>query len=87
MPITKDELKKLLKSTVLTVNFKKKDDTLRKMVCTLNEDYLPEAEEVSDDKPKRSKAESADAIAVWDLEKQSWRSFRVDSIINYEANL
>ena len=87
MPITKDELKNLLKSTVLTVNFKKKDDTLRKMVCTLNEDYLPEAEEVSDEKPKRSKTESADAIAVWDLEKQSWRSFRVDSIINYEANI
>jgi hypothetical protein len=87
MPITKDELKNLLKSTVLTVNFKKKDDTLRKMVCTLNEEYLPEAEEVDDVKPKRSKSESADAIAVWDLEKQSWRSFRVDSIINYEANI
>jgi hypothetical protein len=87
MPITKDELKQLLKSTVLTVNFKKKDDTLRKMVCTLNEDYLPEADEVNDSKPKRTKTESADAIAVWDLEKQSWRSFRVDSIINYEANL
>jgi hypothetical protein len=82
----KEELKKLLKSTVMTVNFKKKDNTLRKMVCTLNEDYLPEVEDTSDDAPKRTKSESPDAIAVWDLEKQAWRSFRIDSIVDYSTN-
>jgi hypothetical protein len=80
---TKDEFKKLLKEAVVTVNFKKKDDTKRKMICTLNEDYLPDIEERE---IKRTKSESNDAIAVWDLEKQAWRSFRIDSIINYETN-
>lgn len=84
--ITKNELKDLLKKTVVTVNFKKKDDTLRKMICTLNEDYLPEVTNAGDQESKKTKKESPDAIAVWDLEKHSWRSFRIDSIINYETN-
>ena len=81
---TKDEFKKLLKNTVVTVNFKKKDDTLRKMICTLNEEYLPELEERDN---KKTKSESSDAIAVWDIEKRAWRSFRLDSIVDYETNL
>jgi len=81
--VTKEELKKLLKSTVLTVNFKKKDNTLRKIVCTLNEEYLPEMDSKEE---KKARSESSDAIAVWDLEKQDWRSFRIDSVINYESN-
>lgn len=86
MNITKDELKKLLQNTVVTVNFKKKDDTKRKMVCTLNEEYLPEIQ-TSNEQPKKTKTESTDAIAVWDLEKQAWRSFRLDSIIDFQTNL
>jgi len=85
MITNKEELKNLLKSTVLTVNFKKKDDSVRKMVCTLNEEYLPDVDQDSTES-KRTKKESTDAIAVWDLEKQAWRSFRLDSIINYETN-
>lgn len=81
--VTKDELKKLLKGTVVTVNFKKKDNSQRKMVCTLNEEYLPDIDEKE---IKRTKSENNEAIAVWDLEKQAWRSFRIDSIINYETN-
>jgi hypothetical protein len=84
---TKEEFKKILKKAVVTVNFKKKDDTKRKMICTLNEDYLPDlTDDNTEGVSKKSKIESADAIAVWDLEKQAWRSFRVDSIINYETN-
>lgn len=82
----KEELKDLLKTTVVTVNFKKKDNTLRKMICTLNEEYLPDLNETIEETTKRTKSESPDAIAVWDLEKQAWRSFRVDSIIDYNTN-
>lgn len=85
MITNKEDLKKLLKSAVLTVNFKKKDDSVRKMVCTLNEEYLPDVDQDNTEN-KRTKKESIDAIAVWDLEKQAWRSFRLDSIINYETN-
>lgn len=81
--ITKDELVKLLKEKVVTVKFKKKDDTLRKMICTLSEDYLPELEESEN---KKIKKENSNVLPVWDLEKLAWRSFRVDSVVEYESN-
>jgi hypothetical protein len=84
--ITKDELTKLLKQTVVTVKFKKKDDSIRKMICTLSEDYLPNSEDVIEGKEKKTKKENPNTLPVWDLEKLAWRSFRVDSVVEYESN-
>lgn len=84
--ITKDELTKLLKEKVVTVTFKKKDDTVRKMVCTLSEEYLPEPEPPAEGEVKRTKKENPNTLPVWDLEKLAWRSFRVDSVVEYESN-
>jgi len=84
--ITKDEMIKLLKEKVVTIKFKKKDDSIRKMVCTLSEDYLPELEEPVEGESKRKKKENSNSIPVWDLEKLGWRSFRVDSVVEYEPN-
>lgn len=84
--ITKDELTKLLKEKVVTVTFKKKDDTVRKMICTLSEEYLPELEEGTEGEVKKSKKENPNTLPVWDLEKLAWRSFRVDSVVEYESN-
>ena len=67
----------LLESEVVEVEFTKKDGTNRVMRCTLQEDYLPEVEEailIEKDKWKK------DSIAVFDIEKEDWRSFRWDSI-------
>jgi hypothetical protein len=83
---SKEELIKLLKQKVVTVKFKKKDDSIRKMVCTLSEDYLPEPEEVIEGKEKKTKKENPNTLPVWDLEKLAWRSFRVDSVVEYEPN-
>jgi hypothetical protein len=80
----KDDLKKLLKEKVLTVKFKKKDDSIRKMVCTLSSEYLPDNE--SKEIEKKTKAENPNVLPVWDLEKLAWRSFRVDSVVEYETN-
>jgi hypothetical protein len=83
---TKDELIKILKEKVVTITFKKKDDTIRKMICTLSEDYLPELENKDEIKEKRTKKENPNTLPVWDLEKLAWRSFRVDSVVEYESN-
>jgi hypothetical protein len=83
---TKEELIKLLKQKVVTVKFKKKDDSIRKMVCTLSEDYLPEPEEIIESQEKKTKKENPNTLPVWDLEKLAWRSFRVDSVVEYEPN-
>lgn len=83
---SKEDLVKLLKSKVVTVKFRKKDDSIRKMVCTLSEDYLPEPEEVIEGQEKKKKKENPNTLPVWDLEKLAWRSFRVDSVVEYESN-
>lgn len=84
--ITKDELIKLLKEKVVTVKFRKKDESIRRMVCTLSEDYLPEPEEIIEGREKKSKKDNPNTLPVWDLEKLAWRSFRVDSVVEYESN-
>jgi hypothetical protein len=83
---SKEDLIKLLKEKVVTIKFKKKDESIRRMVCTLSEDYLPEPEEVIEGKEKKIKKENPNTLPVWDLEKLAWRSFRVDSVVEYESN-
>jgi hypothetical protein len=83
---SKEDLIKLLKSKVVTIKFRKKDDSIRKMVCTLSEDYLPEPEDIVEGKEKKTKKENPNTLPVWDLEKLAWRSFRVDSVVEFESN-
>jgi hypothetical protein len=80
---TKEELTKLLREGSVEVKFKKKDSSIRNMLCTLSEDYLPkvDSEEV---KEKKVKKVNEDTLPVWDLEKEAWRSFRLDSIVEYQ---
>jgi len=66
-----------LKRNVLTVNFTKVNGEERTMNCTLHESMLPEVKDSSSEKK-----ENPDVIAVWDIDKDAWRSFRVDSV-NY----
>ncbi len=63
----------LLEERSIEIVFTKKDGTERTMKCTLMEEYLPET--VGSDKPKND-----EVLAVYDLEKEGWRSFRWDSI-------
>jgi hypothetical protein len=76
-------LKSLLKERETTIFFTKKDGTERKLICTLAESKIP-----SDKAPKNTgKAKSEDALAVFDVEKQDWRSFRWDSVTKVEFSL
>jgi hypothetical protein len=85
--IIKNDLIKLLKEKVVTVKFKKKDDSVRKMVCSLSNDYLPEAEIKQPlEEKNKTKKQNPDILPVWDLEKQAWRSFRFDSVVEYFPN-
>lgn len=72
----KDWLKMILQSEEVTILFTKKDGTERQMLCTLKEDKIPQ--EFSTKSENRAKSE--DALAVFDLEKNAWRSFRYDSV-------
>lgn len=63
------------------ITFKKKDGTSRTMTCTLREDALPKQTDLEEQIQKKKK--NTDVLAVWDLEKQGWRSFRYDSIVGW----
>lgn len=76
-------LRGVLKMHETTVTFTKKDGSERKMICTLAESKIP-----SEKTPKNAKkTQSQDAIAVFDIEKQDWRSFRWDSVTRVDFTL
>jgi hypothetical protein len=79
----KNWLKEQLRRGEVTVEFVKKDGSARTMICTLSESQIP-----TDFVPKgAAKTQSDEALAVFDVEQQGWRSFRYDSITKIEAKL
>ena len=79
----KYELKEILSNTVSTVVFTKVDGTERELKCTLLPEYLP-AKPVVEGQQLLTEAlprkENPDTLAVWDMERNGWRSFRTDSV-------
>lgn len=80
----KTELIKKLFDGIVTVEFTKVNGDYRKMNCTLNSSYLPEATKVDsdlifDEKNNKSK----DNLSVWDIDANGWRSFRWNSLQGY----
>lgn len=65
------------------MTFTKSDGTERMMNCTLQESAI----QVYEKKTDRVRKKSEDTISVWDLEKNDWRSFRVDSIKSFSFNI
>jgi hypothetical protein len=78
--IEKTELLDTLKSAVVSVSFTKKDGTVRNMKCTLKESLLPIREDTVIRTPS-----TTDSIAVFDTEKEAWRSFNLGNVISFEA--
>lgn len=76
-----EEVKAGLQSSKATVVFQKADGSLREMHCTLLSEYLPIFDETQTHK---SKPTNEEVMAVWDLDKNDWRSFRLDSVISID---
>jgi hypothetical protein len=78
---TKNELSEMLRGGKLEVSFVKKDNSGRVMKCTLMEKYLPplmgDTETTTKDNP--------DVLAVWDIDNNGWRSFRINSIVSVKV--
>lgn len=66
-----------LQKGVVGVTFTKKDGTERTMMCTLDVGVIPN-EFAPKGEDKRVKSD--EALAVFDVEKEGWRSFRWDSV-------
>jgi hypothetical protein len=60
----------------VVIRFEKKDGTLREMKCSLNENVVVPYEKKTD----KVKEKNDETLAVWDTEKNAWRSFQLRSI-------
>lgn len=78
--MNRDELKTTLLGGVCDVRFTKVDGTIREMRCTLKSDLVPATE--SSDKERKV---NESVLPVWDLDKEGWRSFRVDSVLDVQS--
>ena len=84
----RDDILRDLRRNVISVEFIKEDNTLRKMRCTLMPKHLPAKynEDVSEQKnEKEFHQKNPNVIAAWDVEKGGWRSFRINSVQYVEA--
>ena len=79
---TRNWLRDLLKSEVVTLTFTKKDGTQREMIATLCESRIPKSEKSTESAGTRKYSEEAQP--VYDIESKGWRSFRWDSISKLE---
>lgn len=79
-PSLRKRIKNLLHSNVCIITFVKANGDEREMLCTLLEQFLPPQETGTDNPVEFRRKSSDEAMAVWDLEKKDWRSFRFDSV-------
>ena len=75
-----NHVRSVLSESVGTVIFTKKDGTERKMICTTSTNLIPSESLTTSDNPRKP---NPDVQTVWDLQKEAWRSFRWDSLIDF----
>lgn len=78
--MNRNEMVKQLKNGICEVIFEKVNGDVRTMSATLSPNHLPER----DDKAPAGLQRSEDVVAVWDMLKEDWRSFRVNSVKQFE---
>ena len=78
---TKEYLRERLQAGIMRVTFDKVNGDRRIMTCTLQDKYLPPPAFQSE------RPEPKDSLAVWDLNANGWRSFRLDKVIAIEEGV
>ena len=71
-----EKLELALTQGVVKIKFEKKDGSLREMNATLKPTLVVEYEK----KTVKTKEKKKDVMPVFDVDKNEWRSFRLDSV-------
>lgn len=79
-----EAIKQELRKGIVTITFRKKDGTVRVLKGTTNETLLPKVEPLKPDEVNPVRKQSDAVVVCFDTEKQEWRSFRKDSVIEYQ---
>jgi Na+-translocating ferredoxin:NAD+ oxidoreductase RnfG subunit len=82
--MTKDEILEMLKNGVYTVTFTKVNGEQRSMPCTLMESMLPKANKSDPITQKKVREINDKVVAAWCVDKNEFRSFRVENVIKME---
>ena len=81
--LSRENIELSLKRGKFLVDFTKVNGDQRKLLCTLSQKFMPRAEfNVSRASAKRQKP--TETLSVWDLESESWKSFRINSVKSLE---
>ena len=75
-----------LKNHVCTVTFTKVNGETRVMPCTLKEDMIPKPPVDIASKSTVKRHENQNVVSVWCTDKNEWRSFRVDNVVDLQIN-
>ena len=75
--VGREGVRNMLRNSVLDITFTKTNGSIRVMSCTLDEQFIPAADNTEN---SRTKTPNPDVCVVWDMENQAWRSFRWDSL-------
>lgn len=75
-------MKGLLHEGDVRIVFTKADGSSREMLCTLKQESIPQEKQ-----SKGSRSTSEETQAVFDVEKQDWRSFRWEAIKEFSFEL
>lgn len=71
------DLKFVLHRGVVEVRFRKVNGDERVMNCTLNTDIVPKYEGTT------TRKKNDNVLCVWDVDANGWRSFRLDSVSQF----
>ena len=83
--MTYQEIVDTLRESVVNLSFTKvKDGEVRNMRATLLSENIP-TEKMPKTDANANLEKNQTAVRVYDLDIQDWRSFRVDSLLTFEA--
>lgn len=74
--------KSALQKNVINLTFTKKNGEVRKMTATLMPEHLPEMDKEQDEGGRRT---SPEVLNVWDMEKEAWRAFRIETVTEWDG--
>ncbi len=80
--MTRNEMIEHLQAQVCRVVFKKINGEERNMECTLMENVLPKATK-DPLSQKKVRAVNEAVIVAWDVNKDDFRSFRVENVVSF----
>jgi len=84
VPFERKEVVEVLEKYTALVKFKKLNGDMRSMECTLVKDMIPPATKEDTMSQKKVRNLNEEVLAVWDVEKEGWRSFRLENIVSIE---